>query len=310
MIVKTILFLSVAAFVSTLTHAGEPSKNLEDSKDSTSKAPANTPSGSNADPGTVQPKLELPKELQPVDVKASEDEIKKFEAMLENIMKSEKGLEIMQKLQMRAQFTEAKHEQETRQLLDANRDKLVNLDTSIVLGNPKGTVTLVLVADPLCPNCRVLEAMLRKVIKQQPSLRVILHQWAFVNPEESARVAGYLQAAYKVDSKAYTKLYEAFLSLKEVPNQKAMEDLIAGAKYDLKKVKDIAENAETKATIEDTRSLAKDLKFPGVPILMAIDPEGRLMLVPPVSEQELVKIVSDLTKAVSSKPQAASASAA
>ncbi len=250
-----------------------------------------------ADPKADQP-LEMPKELEPVPVDASEKEIAKFTAMLENVMKSPKGLDIMQKLQLEAQYLEAKNEQEMRGLLDTNKEKLLNTKDSLVLGNPSGTVTLVLIEDPLCANCRVLQSILSKVIKQQPSLKVIVHQWAFVNPEESARVAKQLQAAYTLDPKAYGKLNEAFLALKDVPNQKTMDALIAGAKYDVKKVNELAASEDATKAIDATRTLAKELKLPGAPILMALSPEGQLMLIPPVSEQDLNKIVSDLTKAM------------
>lgn len=292
MIQKTLLMLSVA---SVFAYA-------DTAVSTATSAPTASTQTTSVDEKGAEPKLELPKELETVPVKASDDEMKKFEAMLENVMKSEKGIEIMQKLQLRAQYTEAKHEQETRDLLDTHKDKLINEENAIVLGNPKGTVTLVLVADPLCPNCRVLESMLRKIVKQQPSLKVVTHQWAFVNPEESARVSRFLQAAYTVDAKSFGKLQDGFLALKSVPNEKTMDDLIVGAKYDLQKVKDVANSEAAKAKVEGTRDLAKQLKFPGAPILMAKDPEGRLLLIPPVSEQDLTKIISDLGKAVSGMP--------
>lgn len=302
MTLKLKALLGVAAFTlfSDISNAGE--KQAVDAKAQT-KPEGNSASG----------EIPLPQELQPVDVKASEEELKKFAALLENFMKSEKGLELMQKVQLRAQYTEAKNENETRKLLDANKDALVSSEKAIVLGNQKGTVTLVLVADPLCPNCRILESMLKKVIKQNPSLRIIMHQWAFVNPQESARIASYLNAAYTINPQAFGKLHEAFLALKEIPNEAAMNGLLAGAKYDPTQVKAKAESpAEGQKQIEDMRALAKELKLPGAPILMALDPEGKLMLVPPLSEQDLSKLVGDLTQAIknggsSAKPASSSA---
>ena len=241
--------------------------------------------------------IPLPDELKPLPVNASEAEIQKIYNIISNFLASEEGLKALQKAQLYGQYAEAKHELETRHLLDAHQKNLLTEEGTIILGNPKGKVTLVLVADPLCANCRVLENILRKVIKQQSSLRVILHQWAFVNPEESARVSRYLQAAYKVDAKAYNKLHEAFLALKEVPDQKTMNDLIKGAKYDLDKVHALAKSDEIQKSIDRVRDLAKTLKFPGAPILFAQDPsENRLMIIPPVSDKELNEIVIKLSK--------------
>lgn len=279
------LFADNQAVVSVET----PSTNTQASEESSDKSPPSD--------NRLPNEIPLPDELKPLPVNASEAEIQKIYAIITNFLSSEPGLKALQKAQLYAQYFEAKHELETRHLLDEHKDKLITEEGTIILGNPKGKVTLVLVADPLCANCRVLENILRKVIKQQSSLRVILHQWAFVNPEESSRVARYLQAAYKVDAKSYGKLHEAFLALKEVPDQKTMEDLIKGAKYDLDKVHAIAKSDDAQKNIDRVLGLAKTLKLPGTPILFAKDPaEGRLMIIPPVSDKELNEIVTKLSK--------------
>lgn len=264
----------------------------------TSESSGDSQEKNNALDNRLPKEIPLPEELKPLPVNASEAEIQKFYAIITNFLASEPGLKALQKAQLFAQYFEAKHELETRHLLDEHKGKLITEEGTIILGNPKGKVTLVLVADPLCANCRVLENILRKVIKQQPSLRVILHQWAFVNPEESSRVARDLQAAYKVDPKSYGKLHEAFLALKEVPDQKTMDDLIKGAKYDLDKVRAVSKSDETQQNIDRVSALAKLLKLPGTPILFAKDPaeEGRLMIIPPVSDKELNEIVTKLAK--------------
>ena len=243
-----------------------------------------------------QPKLEMPEELKVVPIKKyNDEEAKQIVEVVLNYIRTNPD-KFMQLMQLSMQFKEAQKEEQVRNLLDTHKDKLMSTDNTIVLGNPKGTVTMVLIADPLCPNCHVLTGILRKVIKQQPALRVIMHQWAFVSPE-SAKVAKFLQAAYKENSSNFPKLMEGFLALDKAPSDDMMKGLLTGAKYDFDKVKVTAESAAMNSIIEGTQGLAKALELPGAPILLAKDPEGKLLIVPPASEAELGKLVAELAKA-------------
>ena len=240
-------------------------------------------------------KLQTPKELEIVPVKKfNSDEAAAVVEVIKNYLRTNPA-EFMQLVQMSMQFQEAKQEEKTLALLESNRDALMSTDNAIVLGNSKGTVTMVLVADPLCPNCRFLETMLKKLMAQQPALKVIVHQWAFVSPE-SARIAKFLHAAWQEDNAKFPKFLEGFLKLENIPSEDEMKALLTGAKYDFEKVKTAAMSPETAAVLEKIESLAKTLELRGAPMLLINGPDGRFLPVPPIAEQEMGKLVTELAK--------------
>lgn len=242
-----------------------------------------------------------PPELKPEPVQASPEEMKKFISMLKNVMKSPEGLEVMQLVQMRAAYMELVSNQKLVKMLSDNKAALLNPSNAITWGNPTGVVKLVLVSDPLCPNCRVLSEMLLRLVAKNKDVNVTVHQWAFVNPEESSKVARYLHAAYKQDPKKYMNLLGAVLNLKDQPSGERVEALFAGAGLDAAKIKEAASQQDAMDRIENVRSLAKKLEFPGAPIFMIQGPDGSLQLIPPLAEDVLVASIDEATKAIKAK---------
>lgn len=248
-------------------------------------------------------KLQTPKELEIVPVKKfSTEDATEIMNVVKNYIKTNPD-EFMQLIQFSMQFKEAKQEEKTRGLLDKYQGELLSEDKSIVLGNPKGTVTLVLIADPRCSNCNVLWTMLNKIIKTQPALKVIIHQWPFIS-EESSKVAHILQAAWQENPAQFPKLWEGALALQKAPTDDELKALVEGAKYSAEKVRDRAKTSEVTTIIDANSALAKNLEFPGVPILLAKEPEGKLLVIPPLAEPEMSKIISELAKEASAKGKA------
>lgn len=242
-------------------------------------------------------KLQTPKELEVVPVKKfNSDEAAAVVEVIKNYLRTNPA-EFMQLVQMSMQFQEAKQEEKMQGLFESNRNALMSTDNAIVLGNPKGTVTMVLIADPLCPNCRFLEAMLRRLLTQQHALKVIVHQWAFVSPE-SARVAKFLHAAWKEDNAKFQKLLEGFLKLEKVPSEDEMKALLTGVKYDFEKVKTIAMSPETAAVLEKTEALVKTLEIRSAPVLLINGSDGKFIPVPPIPEKEMAEFLVALEKEV------------
>ena len=57
------------------------------------------------------------------------------------------------------------------------RDAIERQPFSPVLGNPKGDVTLTEFFDYNCPHCRTSVPVIRKLIGDDPHLRVVLREW-------------------------------------------------------------------------------------------------------------------------------------
>lgn len=61
---------------------------------------------------------------------------------------------------------------------DEIRRALERDDTSPVLGNPDGDITLSEFFDYNCPHCRTMMPRLQRLIGEDPNLRVVLREWA------------------------------------------------------------------------------------------------------------------------------------
>lgn len=55
-------------------------------------------------------------------------------------------------------------------------------DTSPVLGNPEGNITLSEFFDYNCPHCRTVMPRLQRLIGEDPQLRVVLREWPVFGP--------------------------------------------------------------------------------------------------------------------------------
>lgn len=293
-----VALFSVTACNSDNQKAAKADTKASDTKSQEAMKTAAADPKSAANPNALPASLETPDELKPEKVeKFGDKEVGDIERVVYNMLKRDPQ-KFMELVQMAAQFQQAKQELEVRQLLDSNKTRLLSEDNAIIAGNNKGTVTFVLIADPLCPNCRVLEGILGNVMKKQPSLKLIKHQWAFIEGgEPSSFVSRYLQAAYKADKTKFNNLHKAFMMLQEPPSEEKLHALIKGAGFDLEKIKSAAESSEAKAGVEDVRTLAKTLKLPGAPVLMALTPDNQLGIIPVGgNEEQISKIVVELAK--------------
>ena len=73
----------------------------------------------------------------------------------------------------------------------ANRDRIETPFAGAVLGNPRGSVTLVQFTDYACTYCRQSVADLKALIAAQPDLRVVIRELPILSPESerAARIA-------------------------------------------------------------------------------------------------------------------------
>lgn len=138
-----------------------------------------------------------------------------------------------------------------------------------VLGNPRGTRTLVKFTDYGCTYCRSSEADVQKLIAGDPDLRVVIREWPiFDGSEEAARMA--LAAARQGK---YAAFYKAmFAGGQPSPATVARAAQLAG--LDMARARADAATDAIAAELAQNMQLARTLGFTGTPAWVA---EGRIV---------------------------------
>lgn len=82
---------------------------------------------------------------------------------------------------------------------------------AIVVGDPKGDITMVFVYDYQCPHCQRDYPVVRRTIAQHPHLKVKMMPTAIINHQSIYQAAAVIAAA-KQSPKKFKKLTDAWLS--------------------------------------------------------------------------------------------------
>ncbi|MXP28094.1 thioredoxin domain-containing protein [Porphyrobacter algicida] len=153
-----------------------------------------------------------------------------------------------------------------------------------VLGNPKGTKTLVKFTDYGCTYCRASEADVQKLIRNDPNLRIVVREWPiFDGSEAAARMA--LAAAKQ---SKYAAFYRAMF--KDGPPSPASIDRAAQeANLDMAQARRDAASQEVTNELAKNNALASTLGFTGTPSWIA----GNQILQGAVGYRALADAISD-----------------
>lgn len=152
-----------------------------------------------------------------------------------------------------------------RSAVAAEKARLTNPATSVVIGNPEGDITLVEFMDYNCGFCKRAMEDVTALAKADPKLRVVLKDFPILGPDsvEASRVA--VAAKAQLQGQKYFDFHNKLMSVKgRVNGAKALE-VAKEAGADIEKLKKEMEAPATKAAIEDTVALGDRLGLTGTP---------------------------------------------
>lgn len=134
----------------------------------------------------------------------------------------------------------------------------------VVLGNPKGKVTLVEFFDYNCTYCRHAEADMKKLMADDPNVRVVLKQFPVLGPGsvEAAQVAVALQMTAP---EKYADFHDAMLSEPGQVNGAKALAVATSLGIDAGTLKGKIDSDEVKQTIAESYALAGKLNLTGTP---------------------------------------------
>ena len=155
-----------------------------------------------------------------------------------------------------------KHEAAGR--LEGVADEVARPFPGAVLGNPKGTVTLVEFSDYGCTYCRQSVADVKALIAGNPQLRVVMREWPiFQGSDAPARMA--LAAARQGK---YAAFHDAMFA-NGPPSPAAIDAAAQAAGLDVAAAKAFAASPEASLELAKNSELARKLGFEGTPSWVA-----------------------------------------
>ena len=147
-----------------------------------------------------------------------------------------------------------------------NAETLFNSNRHVVLGNPKGDVTLVEFFDYNCGFCKRALADMLELLKDDAKLKIILKEFPVLGPGsvEAAKVA----VAVRMQDKSGKKYLEFHQKLLGGRGQADKAHALAVAKdvgMDMKRIDTDLTSDEVKVSIEESLKLAETLGLNGTP---------------------------------------------
>jgi protein-disulfide isomerase len=171
-------------------------------------------------------------------------------------------------LEKRQQAAEA---EKARSAIKNHSEALFNSTRQVVVGNPKGDVTLVEFFDYNCGYCKHALADLLEMMKTDSNLRVVLKEFPVLGAPsvEAAQVAVAVRMQDKTGGKKYLEFHQKLLGGRgQVDKARAL----AAAKevgLDMARLEKDLSSDEVKQTLEESMKLAEALGLNGTPSYVA-----------------------------------------
>jgi protein-disulfide isomerase len=188
----------------------------------------------------------------------------------------------------------AKSEEEAQRRIAVDRlqDKIFNSQHQVVIGNPKGTISLVEFYDYNCGFCKRALNDLIALIKVNPDLRVILKEFPVLSQGslESAQVAAAVKMQLPAD-----RFWSFHQRLMNSRGQVGRAQALAIAKefnVDMGRLGKDIEGNEVKAAIQENMQLAEALGINGTPSYVI----GKDIVVGAVGQDALQTRIANIRK--------------
>lgn len=166
-----------------------------------------------------------------------------------------------------------------------------------VIGNPEGDTVLVEFLDYNCVHCKSMESAVESLIKENPSLRVVIRQYPIFG-DESFLAAQVALAAEKQGK--FETLHEAFLESTEKLDEERIYKIAEEKGLDVEQLKNDINSNEVMGKLTESMELGSRLSIRGTPyfIIMQEEPESDegVEILPGATTQEHLQQTIDKVK--------------
>ncbi|WP_106753311.1 DsbA family protein [Pannonibacter carbonis] len=158
----------------------------------------------------------------------------------------------------------AEAEAATAKLVSDSSGILFNSTRQVVLGNPKGDVTLVEFFDYNCGYCKRAMSDMERLIEEDPNLRVVLKEFPVLG-QASIEAAQVAIAVNAVAPDKYGVFHSALMSNRGKADRSVALELAKDAGVPVKDLEAAIRSDEILATLEEVYGLANQLGLSGTP---------------------------------------------
>lgn len=168
-------------------------------------------------------------------------------------------LEISKELEKRQQVAE---DQQRGSSIAQHADEIFRSKADLVVGNPKGDVTIVEFFDYNCPWCKKSMPELQKLLKADPNIRLVLKEFPILGEgsEYAARAALASQSQGK-----YWQFHQALFAHEGKVSKDIVDEIAKDQGLDVAKLKADMGKPEFEATVKRNQALAQTLGINGTP---------------------------------------------
>jgi protein-disulfide isomerase len=156
--------------------------------------------------------------------------------------------------------------QKAREAVASNAEAIFNSSRQVVLGNPKGDVTLVEFFDYNCAFCKRALPDMMELLKDDPKLKIVLKEFPVLGPGsvEAAKVAVAVRMQDR-SGKKYLDFHQKLLGGRGAADKARALAVAKEVGMDMTKLdKDMAAD-EVKTSIDESLKLAETLGLNGTP---------------------------------------------
>jgi protein-disulfide isomerase len=161
--------------------------------------------------------------------------------------------------------------QAQRSAVTAEKARLVDPATSVIVGNPQGDVTIVEFMDYNCGFCKRAADDVRALAKDDPKLKIVIKDFPILGPDsvEASRVA--LAVKSQLQGQKYFDFHAKLMATKGRINAAKALEVAKEAGVDVERAKKDMEGPAVRAAIEDTVALGDRLGLTGTPAFILGD---------------------------------------
>lgn len=168
-------------------------------------------------------------------------------------------VEAIQSLQARER---EESDQQARQALAANRQKLFENPDSPFIGNPKGDVTVVEFFDYQCGYCKAVHNDVQRLVKDDGKLRFVFKEFPILGP--ASLTASKAALAARGQGK-YLEMHDALMTHRGQLDDDTVYRLARAAGLDVDRLKKDMESPDVLKVIATNQALAEQLGIRGTP---------------------------------------------
>lgn len=171
---------------------------------------------------------------------------------------------IMEAVQILEQRRQQAGQQQDRDLVLANADRLYNDGFSYVAGNPDGDVTVVEFLDYRCGFCKRAHPEVEEMLDRDSNIRLIVKEFPILGPD-SVHAGKIALAALELDRAKYGELSDRFMTHTGNLTEQSAYRIAGDVGYDIAALKELANSGEIDDRLQQNYQLAQALGLQGTP---------------------------------------------